>query len=70
MLLRVDPADTSRLVAEEHISRFRMKRREMDGWLHVLPEAVESDASLRGWVAHGVAFARSSPAFARSLPPK
>ena len=61
LLLRVDPADTERLVAEDSVSRFRMKGREMDGWLHVLPEAVATDESLRSWVAHGVAYARSLP---------
>ncbi len=61
MLLRVDPADTDRFVAQPAVSRFRMKGREMDGWLHVLPEAVSSEESLRDWVAHGVAYARSLP---------
>jgi hypothetical protein len=39
-----------------------MKGREMVGWLHLLPEAVESD-DRRG-------VGRPRVAFARSLPPK
>ena len=34
----------------------------MDGWLRVSPEAVGTDAELRSWVRHGVAYARTLPA--------
>ena len=61
MLLRVDPADTDSLVQEPHVERFRMRGREMGGWLRVLPEAVATEEALRSWVAHGVAYARSLP---------
>ncbi len=61
MLLRVDPADTESLVTEPQVARFVMKGREMNGWLHVLPEAVGAEDSLRSWVARGVAYARSLP---------
>ena len=61
MLLRCDPADTEALVIEPSVTRFRMRGREMDGWLHVLREAVESEDALRSWIAHGVAHARSLP---------
>ena len=62
MLLRVDPARTDALINEPHVRRFEMRGREMDGWLRVDPKAVESDAELRRWVAHGVEYARSLPA--------
>jgi hypothetical protein len=61
LLLRVDPAQTEALVAEPHVSRFRMRGREMDGWLHLDPEAVPDDDALRRWIAHGVGYARSLP---------
>jgi TfoX N-terminal domain len=61
MLLRCDPADTAALVAEPSVSRFRMRGREMDGWLHVETAAVESEEALASWVARGVAYARSLP---------
>ncbi len=61
LLLRVDPAATESLVADPRVSRFEMRGRAMDGWLHVAPEAVESEDDLRRWVAHGVTYARSLP---------
>ena len=61
MLLRCDPAETESLVAGPAVSRFQMRGREMDGWLHVETEAVESDDALASWVARGVAYARSLP---------
>jgi len=62
LLLRCDPAETDAIVAREHASRFEMRGRAMDGWLRVAPEAVESRRELEGWVAIGVAYARSLPA--------
>jgi len=62
LLLRVDPAQTDSLVEEPHVGRFEMRGREMDGWLRVDVEAVTTDAELRGWVRHGVDYARSLPA--------
>jgi len=59
LLLRVDPADTDRLVEARDVSRFVMRGREMDGWLHIGTAAIDSDVALRDWVAHGVAYARS-----------
>jgi TfoX N-terminal domain len=59
LLLRVDPAETESLLSEPHVQRFEMRGRKMDGWLRVAGEAVEADEDLRGWVAHGVTYARS-----------
>lgn len=59
LLLRIDPADAESLVDEPRVRRFEMRGREMDGWLHVLAEAVATDEDLRGWVRHGVGYARS-----------
>ena len=61
LLLRVDPAHTGSLVKEPHVSRFRMRGREMDGWLHVDAEAVETEDDLRRWVSLGVIQVRSLP---------
>jgi hypothetical protein len=38
-----------------------MRGREMDGWLRVDAEVLETDDQLRRWVNHGVAYARSLP---------
>ena len=61
LLLRVNPAETASLVSEPGVRRFQMRGREMDGWLQVAPEAVETDDELRAWVRHGVTYARSLP---------
>lgn len=61
LLLRVDPAETGSLVSEPQVRRFEMRGREMNGWLRVDPQAIETDGELRRWVAHGVAYARSLP---------
>lgn len=62
LLLRVDPAQTERLVAEPHAARFEMRGREMDGWLRIAPGGLETDEQLRRWVSIGIAYARSLPA--------
>ena len=59
LLLRVEPDQTESLVDETHVRRFEMRGREMDGWLRVDVEAVETDALLRHWVGRGVDYARS-----------
>jgi TfoX N-terminal domain len=61
LLLRVHPADTESLAAEPHADRFVMRGREMDGWLRVEPEGVESDADLARWIEIGVRYASSLP---------
>ena len=61
LLLRVDPARTESLVDPPAVDRFEMRGRQMDGWLRVDASAVESEAELRRWVAHGVGYARSLP---------
>jgi len=59
LLLRVDPAQTESLVSEPHVWRFEMRGREMDGWLRVDAEVLETDDALRRWVSRGVTRARS-----------
>jgi TfoX/Sxy family transcriptional regulator of competence genes len=59
LLLRIDPAQTDSLVDQQHARRFEMGGREMDGWLRVDVELVETDDDLRRWVNLGLAYARS-----------
>ena len=61
LLLRIDPTLTESLVSEPHIRPFEMRGREMDGWLRVDAEVLETDDELRRWVRQGVAYARSLP---------
>ena len=61
VLLRVDPAVTESLVDGQHVRRFEMRGREMDGWLHLDADAVGVDDELRCWVDRGLTYARSLP---------
>ena len=61
LLLRVDPAETDSFVNDDDVTRFVMRGREMDGWLHVYPSAAASDDQLRRWVGIGVTYAGSLP---------
>jgi TfoX/Sxy family transcriptional regulator of competence genes len=62
LLLRIDPADTARLLDEPHTEPFEMRGRELDGWLRVDEAVLSSEADLERWVGHGVRYARSLPA--------
>ena len=62
LLLRIDPTLTESMLSAPHVRRFDMRGREMDGWLRVDAEVLKTDAELRRWVSHGVAYARSLPA--------
>ena len=59
VLLRVDPAQTESFVDHEHVRRFKMRGREMNGWLHVDVDVLKTDDELRRWVDHGLTYARS-----------
>ena len=59
LMLPVDPVQTDSLVREPHVRRMVMRGREMDGWLQVDTDVLDSDEALRGWVGIGVARARS-----------
>ena len=61
LLLRVDPTENESLTAEPHVGRFTMRGREMDGWLRVDAEAVDTEEDLAHWVEIGVGFTRSLP---------
>jgi hypothetical protein len=61
LLLRTAPADAESLLAEPHVRPFEMRGREVPGWLLVAPEGVATDDTLRTWVGHGLAYARSLP---------
>lgn len=59
LLLRIDPAQAESLVQQQHVRRFEMRGREMDGWLRVDVQSLETDDELRRWVDHGLTYARS-----------
>jgi TfoX/Sxy family transcriptional regulator of competence genes len=61
LLLRVDPAQTDALLGKPHAAAFEMRGRTMQGWLRVEAEGLRTKRQLEGWVARGVAYARSLP---------
>jgi TfoX/Sxy family transcriptional regulator of competence genes len=61
LLLRVDPTDSEALVSEPDASRFVMRGREMDGWLHIDAKALSNGRRLQRWVGRGLAYAGSLP---------
>ena len=61
LLLRIDPDQSEFFTNEPHVRRFQMRGREMDGWLRVAPEALETEEDLRLWVSYGITYARSLP---------
>lgn len=61
LLLRIDPDDAGSLTQNPHVSRFTMRAREMNGWLTVDREALETEDELQRWVGTGLAYARGLP---------
>jgi hypothetical protein len=61
LLLRVDPAETERLLTDAAASRAVMGGREMDGWLRVAADRVTTKRDLKRWVDRGVGYARTLP---------
>jgi TfoX/Sxy family transcriptional regulator of competence genes len=61
LMLRCEPAETERLVAERGVSRMEMRGKEMDGWLRVTADAVASDAELERWIEVGTSYAGTLP---------
>ncbi len=61
LLMRCDPDETDKLLAEPHAEPFEMRGRTMDGWLRVAPEGVRTKRELEPWVKRGVGYARSLP---------
>jgi TfoX/Sxy family transcriptional regulator of competence genes len=62
LLLRIDPQATQAMLNPPIVRRFEMRGREMDGWLRIADEAVDTEDRLRQWVRVGVEYARSLPA--------
>src|SRR3954452_20799725 len=61
LMLRCDPADTDRLVAEPGASRMEMRGKELDGWLRVTTEAIADDDDLARWIEVGSTYAGTLP---------
>ena len=62
VLVRVDPAQSDRLVATTNARLMEMRGRRMKGWLRVDPDDVRTERQLTKWVKLGATYARSLPA--------
>jgi hypothetical protein len=62
VLVRVDPAQSDRLVATTNARLMEMRGRRMQGWLRVDPDDVRTKRQLTKWVKLGATYARSLPA--------
>lgn len=62
LMLRVDPADASKLIAQTPATQIEMRGRSMPGWLYVEVANVTTKRSVARWVRLAVAHARSLPA--------
>jgi len=61
VLVRVDPAQSDRLVATTRAEEAVMRGRPMTGWLRVAADDVKTKRQLAPWVERGAAYARSLP---------
>ena len=61
LLVRVDPAQSDKLVATTNAYPMEMRGRSMQGWLRVDSEDVRTKRQLAKWVELGTAYARSLP---------
>jgi TfoX/Sxy family transcriptional regulator of competence genes len=62
LLVRVDPAQSERLLATSAARPMEMRGRPMQGWLRVGAGDVRTDRELAEWVERGTTYARSLPA--------
>ena len=62
VMVRVDPAESARLVATTSARLVEMRGRPMQGWLRVNAEDVGTKRQLAKWVELGTAYAHSLPA--------
>lgn len=62
LMVRVDPAESDKLVDKSHARLMEMRGRPMQGWLRVDTEHVGTKRQLTKWVELGTSYARSLPA--------
>jgi TfoX/Sxy family transcriptional regulator of competence genes len=62
ILVRVDPAESDKLVATGNARLMEMRGRQMQGWLRVDADDVRTNRQLAKWVKLGATYARSLPA--------
>jgi TfoX/Sxy family transcriptional regulator of competence genes len=61
VLVRVDPAQSDRIVAGSHAEEAVMRGRPMTGWLRVAAEHLSTKRQLEKWVRLGADYAHALP---------
>ena len=61
-LIRLDPDDAAKALAEDGVREFDFTGRPMRGWIFVGPERTEPNDGLAEWVEAGADYAASLPA--------
>jgi TfoX/Sxy family transcriptional regulator of competence genes len=61
ILVRVDPAQSDRLIATTNARLMEMRGRQMQGWLRVDSDDVRTKRQLARWVGLSATYARSLP---------
>ena len=60
-LVRVDPAESERLLATTTAEPMEMRGREMRGWLRIDSASLRTKRQLTPWVRRGAEYARTLP---------
>ena len=55
LLIRVEPGDQPKLVAQAHVKPMIMGGRKVKAYVRVMPEGYRTHTSLRKWVERGIA---------------
>jgi len=62
LIVRLDPTDTDRALAEPHTRVFDLTGRPMKGWILVDPKGVATGAQLGKWIDRAAKYASALPA--------
>ena len=62
VLVRVDPAQSEKLLSTTNAAPMEMRGRPMNGWLRVASDDVRTKRQLEKWVRLGLTYAGSLPA--------
>jgi TfoX/Sxy family transcriptional regulator of competence genes len=60
-MVRVDPADTEKLLAKGPAEPMVMRGKELDGWVRVPSESLRTRAQLSRWTDRALAYVRTLP---------
>lgn len=63
LMVRVEPAESTKLIEQPGVSRMVMRGREMKGWLLISEDQLTTKQKLRKWV-------EIATTYAMTLPPK